>query len=84
MTDFRQSVVASLHTVAVPSGIHTRFSSLLWSFYRFHRHSNGIFTYGYRIPLFEVFVNWRLSGILQEPSVRLAEKGEYFQDILDK
>ena len=30
----------STHTVAVPSGIFTRFSILLWGCYRFHRHSN--------------------------------------------
>ena len=44
MTDFRLSVGASTHTAAVPSGIHTRFSILLWGCYRVHRHLNGIFT----------------------------------------
>ena len=38
------NVGASTHTVAVPSGIHTRFSILLWGCYRVHRHLNGIFT----------------------------------------
>ena len=38
------NVIASTHTVAVPSGIHTRFSILLWGCYRLHRHLNGIFT----------------------------------------
>ena len=37
-------VGASTHTVAVPSGILTRFSILLRRCYRIHRHSNGIFT----------------------------------------
>ena len=37
-------VGASTHTVAVPSGILTRFSILLRGCYRFRRHSNGIFT----------------------------------------
>ncbi len=38
------NVGASTHTVAVPSGIHTRFSILLRGCYRLHRHLNGIFT----------------------------------------
>ena len=38
------NVGASTYTVAVPSGIHTRFSILLWGCYRVHRHLNGIFT----------------------------------------
>ncbi len=37
-------VGASTHTVAVPSGILTRFSILLRGCYRVRRHSNGIFT----------------------------------------
>ena len=35
---------ASTHTAAVPSGIHTRFSILLWCCYHIHKHLNGIFT----------------------------------------
>ena len=38
------NVGASTHTVAVPSGIRTRLSILLWGCYRIHRHLNGIFT----------------------------------------
>ena len=38
------NVGASTHTVAVPSGILTRFSILLRRCYRIRRHSNGIFT----------------------------------------
>ena len=38
------NVGASTHTVAVPSGIRTRFSILLRRCYRIRRHSNGIFT----------------------------------------
>ena len=38
------NVGASTHTVAVPSGIHTRFSILLWCCYHIHKHLNGIFT----------------------------------------
>ena len=37
-------VGASTHTVAVPSGILTRFSILLRGCYRIRRHSNGILT----------------------------------------
>ena len=48
---------ASTHTVAVPSGIRTRFSILLRSCYRFHRHSNGIFTCEVSIHEFTVKVN---------------------------
>ena len=35
---------ASTHTAAVPSGILTRFSILLWCCYHIHKHLNGIFT----------------------------------------
>ena len=38
------NVGASTHTVAVPSGIHTRFSILPRGCYRIRRHSKGIFT----------------------------------------
>ena len=48
---------ASTHTVAVPSGIHTRFPILLWGCNRVHRHSNGIFTFAYMIHDYNIFVN---------------------------
>ena len=51
------NVGASTHTVAVPSGILTRLSILLWGCYRIHRHLNGIFTCEYRIASYQRKVN---------------------------
>ena len=51
------NVGASTHTVAVPSGILTRFSILLWGCYRVHRHLNGIFTCSDSIHEYNANVN---------------------------
>jgi hypothetical protein len=48
MTGFRLART-STHTVAVPSGIHTRLSILSWRCYRNHKHLNGILTCGFSI-----------------------------------
>ena len=50
----------SAFTVAVPSGICTRFSILLRGCYHIRRHSNGIFTCTHRIPLTRLFVNRKI------------------------
>ena len=51
------NVGVSTHTVAVPSGILTRFSILLRGCYHSRRHSNGIFTYLCMIHDYTVKVN---------------------------
>ena len=48
---------ASTHTAAVPSGILTRFSILLWCCYHIHKHLNGIFTCTVSIHEYNANVN---------------------------
>ena len=48
---------ASTHTAAVPSGILTRFSILLWCCYHIHKHLNGIFTCTVSIHEYKAKVN---------------------------
>ena len=58
----------STHTVAVPSGIRTRFSILLRGCYHIRRHSNGIFTFEKSIHPDLGKVNRKKNNCRQKPA----------------